>query len=62
MLIFCNVEITDEDNLSWTTFASQGDDAAVCKAIAAALNSVDGADTFGRPFDEFDIMLVEDED
>jgi hypothetical protein len=45
-----------------TTFASQGDDAAVCKAIAAALNSVDGADTFGRPFDEFDIMLVEDED
>jgi hypothetical protein len=34
----------------------------VCKAIAAALNSVDGADTFGRPFDEFDIMLVEDED
>ena len=45
-----------------TTFASRGDDAAVRKAIAAALNSVDGADTFGRPFDEFDIMLVEDED
>lgn len=44
-----------------TEFASYADDERVRKAIAEALNSVEGADTFGRPFTKDDVWLLEEE-
>lgn len=45
-----------------TNLVSWSEDEAVRKAVAAALNSVDGVDTFGSPFTERDVELLDDDE